>query len=205
MSQDQPAPQANTTNPNMVASVLIASFIIIAALILPRISFGITPTSESGQVEVAEAVPTATPLPPTATLVPLTATSLPTSTPVPTAVETSTPIPQMAMNTDPARVGGLDYEPALIAQGQQLFALCAACHGPDGHGVPNLGKDLVTSEFVASLNDNDLMNFIKTGRPIWDPLNTTGIDMPPKGGNPAMTDADINAIIAYIRTLQAAG
>jgi disulfide bond formation protein DsbB len=38
---------------------------------------------------------------------------------------------------------------------------------------------------------------------MWDPLNTTGIDMPGKGGNPALTDDNILAIIAYLRTLAA--
>jgi hypothetical protein len=27
------------------------------------------------------------------------------------------------------------------------------------------------------------------------------VDMPPKGGNPALTDSDLNDITAYIRTL----
>ena len=49
--------------------------------------------------------------------------------------------------------------------------------------------------------DDELLTFIKTGRPIWDAENTTGIDMPPKGGNPALNDDDIVAIIAYIRSL----
>jgi disulfide bond formation protein DsbB len=96
-----------------------------------------------------------------------------------------------------------EYDPLLVAEGQGLFMLCSACHGPDGRGLPNLGKDLVESEFVHSLSDEDLLIFIKTGRPIWDPLNTTGIDMPPKGGNPALTDENILAIIAYIRSLSA--
>ncbi|MBL8157315.1 MAG: cytochrome c [Anaerolineae bacterium] len=198
MSHHQPTAQANATNPNMVTSVLIASFIIVAALILPRLSFGVTPSSGDGQVEIAQALPTATSEPPTATM-------LPTSTPVPTAIPTATPAPQTAANAGPVGAGGAAYDPALVAQGQQLFALCSACHGPDARGLPNLGKDLVTSEFIAGLSDDDLMNFIKTGRPIWDPLNTTGIDMPPKGGNPAMTDADISAVIAYVRSLQAGG
>ncbi|MFZ2881068.1 MAG: cytochrome c, partial [Phototrophicaceae bacterium] len=95
------------------------------------------------------------------------------------------------------------YDPALVAEGESQFILCAACHGMDGHGVPNLGKDLVNSEFVAGLTDQELLDFIKVGRPIWDPANTTGVDMPAKGGNPAMTDDQILAVIAYIRTLSA--
>ena len=35
-----------------------------------------------------------------------------------------------------------------------------------------------------------------------DPLNTTGVGMPSKGGNPALTDEDLYDIVAYIRTLQ---
>ena len=46
------------------------------------------------------------------------------------------------------------------------------------------------------------MAFVKTGRPASDPLNTTGVDMPPKGGNPAMTDQQIMDVIAYMRSLQ---
>jgi disulfide bond formation protein DsbB len=35
-----------------------------------------------------------------------------------------------------------------------------------------------------------------------DPLNTTGIAMPPKGGNPALTDGQIVDIVAYLRSIQ---
>jgi hypothetical protein len=50
--------------------------------------------------------------------------------------------------------------------------------------------------------DAELLEFVKTGRPVGDPLNTTGVDMPPKGGNPALSDVQILDIIAHIRTLQ---
>jgi disulfide bond formation protein DsbB len=87
-------------------------------------------------------------------------------------------------------------------KGKTLFATtCAACHGPAGEGVKGLGKDMTTSEFIAGLSDAELMTFIETGRPIGDPLNTTGVDMPPKGGNPALTDAQLVDIIAFIRTI----
>ncbi len=78
---------------------------------------------------------------------------------------------------------------------------CIACHGPDAQGLPSLGKDLTTSAFVAGLSDADLIAFIKQGRPSGDPANTTGVDMPPKGGNPAFSDVDLANIVAYIRTL----
>ena len=79
---------------------------------------------------------------------------------------------------------------------------CLACHGADAKGMPNLGKDLTTSKFVETRTDTELLEFIKVGRPAGDPLNTQGIDMPPKGGNPALTDDDLMNIIAYIRTLE---
>jgi len=78
---------------------------------------------------------------------------------------------------------------------------CIACHGPAAEGVPGLGKDLTTSDWVASQSDADLLAMFKTGRPAADPLNTTGIDMPPKGGNPALTDDDLQNIVAYLRSI----
>jgi disulfide bond formation protein DsbB len=86
--------------------------------------------------------------------------------------------------------------------GKQKFTSCAACHGPDAKGLPGLGKDLTTSAFVKSQSDEQLVAFIKQGRPASDPANTTGIDMPPKGGDPTLTDDHIRSIVAYIRTLQ---
>ncbi len=86
--------------------------------------------------------------------------------------------------------------------GQTLFqGTCSACHGPDAKGLPNLGKDLTASEFFQNSSDEELLAFIKVGRPADDPENTTGVAMLPKGGNPALTDENILDIIAYVRTL----
>jgi len=89
-----------------------------------------------------------------------------------------------------------------VEAGEGKFqSTCAACHGPDAKGLPNLGKDMTTSEFIGGSSDAELLAFVKTGRPIGDPANTTGVDMPPKGGNPALSDQDLADIIAFIRTL----
>lgn len=89
------------------------------------------------------------------------------------------------------------------ANGQTLFsASCSSCHGADAKGITGVGKDLTTGEFTPSMSDDEFLTFIKTGRPSGDPANTTGIDMPPKGGNPALTDAQILDIIAYIRSIR---
>jgi mono/diheme cytochrome c family protein len=90
-----------------------------------------------------------------------------------------------------------------IAHGTKLFAAtCSACHGPDAHGLKNLGKDLVASELCRKLDDDALLAFIKRGRNPGDPLNTTKVDMPAKGGNPALSDDDILDIISFVRSLQ---
>lgn len=87
--------------------------------------------------------------------------------------------------------------------GETLFVQsCSSCHGPAGEGITGLGKDMTTSVFIAGLDDQELLEFVKTGRPATHPDNTTGVDMPPKGGNPALTDDQILDIIAFIRTLQ---
>lgn len=112
--------------------------------------------------------------------------------------------PTAAPTSPPAQSGGGQAVAAGDpAKGEQLFqSTCSACHGPDARGLPNLGKNLRESEFVKSLSDQELLEFIKKGRPASDPANTTGVDMPPKGGNPALTDQDIMDIIAYIRSIQ---
>ena len=68
--------------------------------------------------------------------------------------------------------------------------------------MPGLGKDLTKSEFAKNLSDADFMLFIKAGRPASDPLNTTKVEMPPRGGNPALQDQDLADIVAFVRTLQ---
>ena len=95
------------------------------------------------------------------------------------------------------------YSSELVSQGEgQYQATCSACHGADGQGVENLGVSLVDSQFVRDNTDAELLEYVKVGRAVDDPLNTTGIAMPPKGGNPALTDDQITAIIAYIRSIQ---
>lgn len=89
------------------------------------------------------------------------------------------------------------------AKGKETYAqACAGCHGPNGEGVEGLGKAWTTSAFIRDSSDDELLAFIKTGRPIGDPANTTGVDMPPKGGNPALTDEDLQNMVAFMRTLQ---
>ncbi len=91
-------------------------------------------------------------------------------------------------------------------KGRKLFlGTCAACHGQDGMGAAIKGKSIVTSKFVAERDDAALVAYIKKGRAADDPLNTTGLTMLPRGGNPALKDPDLQHIVAFIRMLQKRG
>jgi disulfide bond formation protein DsbB len=92
---------------------------------------------------------------------------------------------------------------AAAPDGGALFSVtCPACHGAAGKGVPGLGKDMTSSEFIDGLSDPELVEFIKRGRAADDPLNTTGIAMPPKGLNMALSDDDLMAVVKFIRSLK---
>ncbi|MBE7468544.1 MAG: hypothetical protein DPW09_14655 [Anaerolineae bacterium] len=116
-------------------------------------------------------------------------------------------LPQESGSAGVAQAAPAQEGPAPVAkgdptEGQKLFTqTCSACHGPAGEGLPGLGKDITRSEFIAGQSDDALLAFLKVGRDPSDPLNTTGVAMPPKGGNPALDDEDLQHIIAYIRTI----
>ena len=94
-------------------------------------------------------------------------------------------------------------QPGDADKGRNLYLrTCLSCHGLEGQGLPGLGRPLRTSEFVASLDDVGLVEFLKVGRPRNDPLNTTGAAMLPRGGNPTLTDQDLMDITAHLRVLQ---
>lgn len=91
------------------------------------------------------------------------------------------------------------------AAGETVYmGTCIACHGVDAKGVQGLGKSLypADSEFVAQKSDDELVAFILAGRTPDDPLNTTGVGMPAKGGNPAITEQQLHDVVAYIRALK---
>ena len=113
------------------------------------------------------------------------AASVPTGTAAPAAAPTPAPAPAKA-----------------IPGAATFLAYCSSCHGPDGEGLPGLGKSLSESAFTKAKSDAELVAFIKTGRPLWDAENTTGLDMPPKGGNPALNDDEIDVIVTFIRAIQ---
>ena len=91
----------------------------------------------------------------------------------------------------------------MVAQGKTLFqgaGICAACHGPEGKGVPNLGADLSDDEWLHSDGSYDaIVNQIMKG--VTAAESKTGVAMPAKGGS-AITDEQVKAVAAYVYSLR---
>ncbi len=89
-----------------------------------------------------------------------------------------------------------------LALGQQLFtANCAVCHGAEAQGIPSLGPSLVESVMIQEQSEAEALAFIREGRLVSDPANTTGVTMPPSGGHPELSDEEILSIVAYLNAL----
>ena len=88
---------------------------------------------------------------------------------------------------------------AQISLGKELFSnTCTICHGANGEGIPTLGKDLTNSAFIRNSSNEALAAFIKEGRAIDHPDNTTGVVMP---AQPNLDGDAMAAVVAYVRTL----
>jgi disulfide bond formation protein DsbB len=98
--------------------------------------------------------------------------------------------------------GAPEATPEQLAAGEKVFmTTCATCHGKNAEGLPKLGKNLHFNPYIRDKSDPELIAYVKRGRLAGDPENTTGVAMPPKGGNPALTDADVANVVSYLRTL----
>ncbi|MEN8235818.1 MAG: cytochrome c, partial [Actinomycetota bacterium] len=81
------------------------------------------------------------------------------------------------------------------SRGEQLAVeSCTSCHGADFEGVDKLGPGLRGNAYIRDHTDEELVAFIKEGRPREADDNTTGIAMPAYGGNPRLTDDDLAEI-----------
>lgn len=72
---------------------------------------------------------------------------------------------------------------------------CIACHGSDGSGVMPGVRDLSDPNGALMKEDKELFKAIRDGVRAAD----GGIAMPPNGGNPNLTEADIRSLISYLR------
>ena len=64
-----------------------------------------------------------------------------------------------------------------------------------------MGMDLRNNAFIAGMSDDEVVQFLIEGRRADHPMNTKGVDMPPRGGNPGLTDEDLRKVVAYLRSL----
>jgi mono/diheme cytochrome c family protein len=84
-------------------------------------------------------------------------------------------------------------------RGAELFAAnCAGCHGADGKGMPELGVTLVDSQYTASLDNAQLIEFLKVGRMPGQPGSIRDGVMPGFAYLPA---EELDAIAAYVKAL----
>ncbi len=104
----------------------------------------------------------------------------------PTAAEPPTPLPQPTELPTP--------DPVLL--GREVFSrICAACHGLDAEGYANElnAPALNTAEHASEHPDQQIHDWVMNGK------LGLGRQMPPQGDN--LTDEEIHAVIAYLRTL----
>lgn len=76
---------------------------------------------------------------------------------------------------------------------------CATCHGFDGEGLPGLGISLIDNPAVTERTQGQLIQFLKEGRQADDPLSITRREMPPRGGDTSLSDADLRTIAAFLQ------
>ena len=69
------------------------------------------------------------------------------------------------------------------------------CHADDGSGAMPGVSDLSENRTWSTIPESQLLTRLNKG------IQTAGsaVSMPPKGGNPDLTDTDLIAIIAYMR------
>ncbi len=98
-----------------------------------------------------------------------------------------TPLVSMADGITPS--AGVEAGKAVYSQ------TCFACHGNNGKGAIPGVSDLTKADGPLSKPDEVLIKSIADG------VATPGavLTMPAKGGNPALTEADIAAVLEYLR------
>lgn len=111
----------------------------------------------------------------------------------------------MKLGAPGSAVSGLDIDPARkpdLDRGKMVYGFsCATCHGPAGRGMPRQGAPLHNSNFVQTSSDVQIIKMVKMGRTPEDPKSVLKLPMPAKGGYSTLTDADLQDVVAFIRTL----
>lgn len=104
---------------------------------------------------------------------------------------------ELMLTTPPPAVAAMaDEKPADASTGKAVFSqTCIACHGANGKGVLPGVRDFTDANGPLSKTDEELIKNIAEG------FQSPGaaLAMPAKGGNPALSNADIAAVLAYLR------
>ena len=85
---------------------------------------------------------------------------------------------------------------AAVTTGESNYqSSCVACHGADGVGVLPGVPDLTATEGLLADDDEVLIKRIAEG------FQSPGspMAMPPRGGNPSLSDEDLKAVVDYMR------
>lgn len=98
-------------------------------------------------------------------------------------------------------VGRSRFDETELAGRELFMSNCSVCHGMDGAGVMNLGKTLQGNAFIKQRSPEELVEFLKVGRPASHPLNETGVTMPARAGNPNLTDENLFAIARFLKVM----
>ncbi len=89
-----------------------------------------------------------------------------------------------------------DTHPPAVNAGQAIYSqTCVACHGVNGKGAFPGVVNLTDGDGALSKPDGALMKSITDG------FQSPGsaLAMPPNGGNPTLTEQDVQAVLAYLR------
>jgi cytochrome c oxidase cbb3-type subunit 3 len=92
-------------------------------------------------------------------------------------------------------LSGSKHDAALAAKGQEKFAICAACHGPDGKGMQALGSPNLTDKiWLHGSGEAAVMAMVNNGK-----VN----QMPAQGGK--LTEGQIYVLASYVWGLSNSG
>lgn len=100
---------------------------------------------------------------------------------------------------DPDREDDTQPDDVVMALGSEIYATqCAACHGPQGEGVPGMFATLSGSSLVHARNPTTLIRLVLEGaRAVPTDRYPTPVAMPPFDWK--LSDAEVAATLSYVR------